>query len=130
MPAHYGLRPDDGERVASLRKQPADPTKYQPVCGREWKSGCLTPTQHNDLLPKHEDFCFQRRSRSKQIDDEAKYQPDEIRHQAQGRPILYATPTEFNLRQGQLWLRKDEISMTGRLITAARCGLRERFRLS
>jgi len=22
----------------------------------------VTPTQHDDLLPKHEDFCFQRRS--------------------------------------------------------------------
>src|SRR5215216_8163047 len=82
MPAHSGLRPDDGERVACARKQPANPSKQEPVCGREWKSGCLTPTHHNDLLPKHEDFCFQRRSRSKQIDDEAKYQSDEsdIRH--------------------------------------------------
>jgi len=62
MPAHYGLRPDDGERVACARKQPADPTKHQPVCGHELKSGRLTPAQHNDLLPKHEDFCFQRRS--------------------------------------------------------------------
>src|SRR5215211_5832713 len=97
MPAHYGLRPDDGE-PARVRKQPVDPTEHQPVCGREWKSGCLTPTQHNDLLPEHEDFCFQRRSRSKQIDDELKYQSDEIRHPAQRRPILYVTPTEFNLR--------------------------------
>src|SRR5215210_3581275 len=29
MPTHYGLGPDDGERVASLRKQPADATKHQ-----------------------------------------------------------------------------------------------------
>jgi hypothetical protein len=62
MPAHDALRADNGERVATLRKQAANPTKNQPVCGREWKSGCLTPTQHNDLLPKHEDFCVQRRS--------------------------------------------------------------------
>jgi hypothetical protein len=98
MPAHYGLRPDDGERVACVRKQPANPSKQEPVCGREWQSACLPPAQHNDLLPKHEDFCFQRRSRSKQIDDEAKYQSDEIRHPAQRRPILYVTPTGFNLR--------------------------------
>ena len=98
MPAHYGLRPDDGERVASLWKQPADPTKDEPVCGHEWQSGWLTPAQHDDLLPKQEDFRFQRRSWSKQIDDEAKYQSDEIRHPAQRRPILYVTPTGFNLR--------------------------------
>jgi hypothetical protein len=46
------------------------------------------PPQHNDLLPKHEYFCFQRHSRPKQIDDETKYQSDEIQHQAQRRPIL------------------------------------------
>ena len=28
MPAHYGLRSYDGERVASARKQTADPAKY------------------------------------------------------------------------------------------------------
>src|SRR5215204_7353078 len=69
MPAHYGLRPDDGERVARVRKQPADPTKQQPVRGHEWQSGRLSPAEHNDLLPKHEDFRFQRRSRPKQIDE-------------------------------------------------------------
>jgi hypothetical protein len=72
------LWPYDGERVANIRKQPADPTEYQPVRGHEWQSGRFTPAQHGDLLPKHEDFCFQRRSRPKQIDDETKYQSDKI----------------------------------------------------
>src|SRR5215204_5692111 len=69
---------------------------------KKWKPHCLTPTQHNDLLPKHEGFCFQRRSRSKQIDDEPKYKPDETRHSAHRGPILYVTPTGFNLRYGQV----------------------------
>jgi hypothetical protein len=34
--------------------------------------------QHNDLLPKHQDFCFQRGSRPEQIDDESKDQPEEV----------------------------------------------------
>ena len=87
--------------------------KHQPVRGHKRQSGRFTPTQHNDLLPKHEDFCFQRRSRPKQIDDEAKYQPDENQHPAQRRPILYAAPTGFNLRQGHLSAAGSDNQMTG-----------------
>src|SRR5215216_7814788 len=57
MPAHYGLRPDDGKCVAGIRKHPADPPQHQLVRRHERQSGRLTPAQHNDLLPKHEDFC-------------------------------------------------------------------------
>src|SRR5262245_5910022 len=32
------FRPDDGERVASMRKQPAEPTKNQSVSDQEWQS--------------------------------------------------------------------------------------------
>ena len=61
------------------------------------------PRRRNiDLLPKHEDFCFQRGPRSNQIDDETEYQSDEIQRPVQRRPILYAMPTGFNLRQGQV----------------------------
>jgi hypothetical protein len=42
----------------------------------------------------------------KQIEDETIYQSAETRHPAQRRPILYAMPTEFNLRQGQERLAK------------------------
>jgi hypothetical protein len=101
VPAHNGLRPYDGERVASVWKQSACPSQHQPIRGHKGPSGRFRPPQHNDLLPKHKDFCFQRRSRPKQIDNETKYQPDENQHQAQRRPILYAAPTGFNLRQGQ-----------------------------
>ena len=70
MPAHDSLRSYDGEGLASVRKQPADPAQHQPVCSLEWQSGWSTSAQNSDLLPKHEYFCFQRRPRSKQIDDE------------------------------------------------------------
>jgi hypothetical protein len=60
VPAQNGFRPDDGERVASIRKQPADPTKNQSVSDQEWQSRWPTSAQHQDLLPKREDFCFQR----------------------------------------------------------------------
>ena len=52
-----------------------------------------TPAQHNDLLPKHQDLCFQRRPRSKRIADETEdhlKRPNIRRHR---RPILCATPT-------------------------------------
>jgi hypothetical protein len=82
VPAHNGLRLYDGERVASAWKQAADPSQHQPIRGHKRPSGRFRPPQHNDLLPKHKDFCFQRRSRPKQIDDETKYQPmiTNIRH--------------------------------------------------
>ena len=48
--------------VAGVRKQPADPAEHQLVRSLEWQSGRRTPAQHNNLLPKHEDFCLQRRS--------------------------------------------------------------------
>jgi hypothetical protein len=96
MPSHYRLRPYDGERTAGVRKKLADPAKDQPVCCRERQSVWFTPAQHSNLLPKHEDFCFQRRSRSKQIGDKTKDQSEEIKHPAQRRPILYTTPIGFN----------------------------------
>jgi hypothetical protein len=101
MPAHDSLRSYDGEGLASIRKQPADPAQHQPVRSHEWQSGWPTSAQNVDLLPKHEDFCFQCRPRSKQIDDETEYQSKETHHPAQRRPILRAMPNGFNLRQGQ-----------------------------
>jgi len=38
-----------------------------------------------------------------ELNDEAEHQSDETRHPAQRRPILYAEPMGFNLRQGQLY---------------------------
>ena len=52
-----------------------------------------TPAQHNDLLPKHQDLCFQRRPRSKQIADETEDQFEETQYPSHRRPILCATPT-------------------------------------
>ena len=95
VPAHNGLRLYDGERVASAWKQAADPSQHQPIRGHKRPSGRFRPPQHNDLLPKHKDFCFQRRSRPKQIDDETKYQSNDNQYQAQRRPILCAAPTGF-----------------------------------
>jgi gentisate 1,2-dioxygenase len=95
--------------VLSWRFFQTDPSQHQPIRGPKGPSGRFRPPQHNDLLPKHKDFCFQRRSRPKQIDDETKYQSDENQHQAQRRPILYAAPTGFNLRQGQVHYRGADV---------------------
>jgi hypothetical protein len=92
-------------------------TKYQFVCGHERQSGWLTSARNVDLLPKREDFCFQRRPRSKQIDDETEYQSKETHHPAQRRPILHDMPTGFNLRRGQ-----------GQLFVGSAIESREHFR--
>jgi hypothetical protein len=54
------FRPDDGKRATGIRKPPADPAQNQSVAGREWQPAYPAPAQHDDLLPKHKDLCFQR----------------------------------------------------------------------
>jgi adenylate cyclase len=82
MPANNGIRPNDGERLAGLRKQLADPTQNHPVDGQKWHPTGPNSSQHNDLLPQHEDLGFQRRARSDQIDDNPKNYSAEIQHPA------------------------------------------------
>ena len=64
MPANNGIRPNDGERLAGFRKQMADPTQNHPVDGQKWHPTGPTSSQHDDLLPQHQDLGFQRRARS------------------------------------------------------------------
>jgi hypothetical protein len=100
MPANDGIRPNDGERLAGLRKQLADPTQNHPVDGPKRHPTGLPSSQHDDLLPQHEDLGFQRRARSEQIDDNPDNYSAEIQHPAEDHPILRLTPTGRNLRQG------------------------------
>jgi predicted phage terminase large subunit-like protein len=102
MPANNSIRPNDGERLAGLRKQLADPTQNHPVDGLKWQPTGPPSSQHNDLLPQHEDLGFQRRARSEQIEDNPDNYSAEIQHPAEHHPILRLTPTGRNLRQGQL----------------------------
>ena len=99
--ANNGIRPNDGERLASLRKQLADPTQNHPVDDQKWHPTGPASSQHDDLLPQHRDLGFQRRARSEQIDDNPKNYSAEIQHPAEDHPILRLTPTGWNLRQGQ-----------------------------
>ena len=101
MPAHHCLRPDNGECGTGIWKQPADPAQNQSIAGREWQPAYPTPAQHNDLLPKHQDLCFQRRPRSKQIEDETEDQFDETQHPAPASPDSVRHANRVNLRQGQ-----------------------------
>ena len=82
MPANNGIRPNDGERLAGFRKQLADPTQNNPVDGPKWHPTGPASSQHDDLLPQHEDLGFQRRARSDQIDDNPKNYSAEIQHPA------------------------------------------------
>ena len=80
MPANDGISPNDGERLAGLRKQLADPTQNHPVDGQKWHPTGPTSSQHDDLLPQHEDLGFQRHARSEQIDDNPKNYSGEFQH--------------------------------------------------
>jgi len=95
--ANNGIRPNDGERLAGFRKQLADSTQNHPVDGQKWHPTGPTSSQHDDLLPQHQDLGFQRRARSEQIDDNPKNYSAEIQHPAEDHPILRLTPTGWNL---------------------------------
>jgi predicted phage terminase large subunit-like protein len=101
VPSDHGLGSNDGKRVAGLRKQVASPTQNDPVDSQKWHPTGPTSSQHDDLLPQHQDLGFQRRARSEQIDDNPKNYSAEIQHPAEDHPILRLTPTGWNLRQGQ-----------------------------
>jgi hypothetical protein len=119
VPAH--VRSYHGQCGTGVRIQPADPSQHQFVYGHERKSCWFTSAQNGDLLPRHEDFCSQRRPRSKQIDNETEYQSDEAQHPAQRRPILCTMPTGFYLRQGQVGTINSMV-----ISNAAKSGLRAR----
>ena len=80
VPSQDRLRPNHGQRVTRVRKQPADPSQHQPVDGPHGRSGWPASAQHDDLLTQHQNLSFQCRSRPEQIDDECPNQPDEVRH--------------------------------------------------
>ena len=69
LAAQYCVRPNDGERVARVWKQPTGPTQRQPVDGQKFQPAWFTPAQHDDLVAQNQDFCFQRSSRPEQIGD-------------------------------------------------------------
>jgi hypothetical protein len=103
MPTNDGIRPNDGKRLAGLRKQLADPTQNDLVDGKKKQpTGPTSSSQHDDLLPQHENLGLQRRARQKQIDDNPKNYSAEIQHPAENHPILCLLPTAWNLRQGQV----------------------------
>jgi len=60
------------------------------------------PSQHDDLLPQHQDLGFHRRARPEQVDNKPDDKIAEIHHPAEDHPILRLAPTGWNLRQGQL----------------------------
>jgi hypothetical protein len=64
--AQYCVRPDDGERVARVWKQPTGPTQRQPVDGQKFQPAWFTPAQHDDLVAQNKEFCFQCSSRPEQ----------------------------------------------------------------
>jgi hypothetical protein len=75
------------------------PNPEPSVDGQKWHPTGSVSSQHDDLLPQHEDLGFQRHARSDQIDDNPKNYSAEIQHPAEHHPILCLTPTGWNLRQ-------------------------------
>jgi hypothetical protein len=101
MPPNHGVGSNDGERTAGFRKQATNPTQEHSVDDRKRQTARFAPSQHNDLLSRHQDLSFQYCPWPKQIDDSPKDHSAESQHLAEDHPILQLMPTGWNLRQGQ-----------------------------
>jgi hypothetical protein len=72
MPPNHGIRPNDGKRLAGRWIRLADPAQNHPVDRQKWHPTGPASSQHEDLLPQHEDLGFHRRARPEQIHDNPK----------------------------------------------------------
>src|SRR5262249_34655824 len=87
VPAHQGLRPYNLQSVQHPGSQAVEPNKQQPVDAPEGHSLRGFASQNVQLMPKYEDFGFQRSPRPEQPDQPAPDQSAKIAHRSDYRPI-------------------------------------------
>src|SRR5262245_55460382 len=87
VPAQQRRRPYDLQSVQHPRSQAIEANKQQPVYAAEGQALRATAAQNVELVPKHEDFGFQRSPRSEQPDQGAPDQSAKIAHRSNYRPI-------------------------------------------
>ena len=83
MPTDYGFWPDDHQGAQRVRRQAIQPGKYQPIDVAEGRPLGGLPPQDIELMAQHQDFCFERGSRSEESDQPAPDQPAEVSHRAE-----------------------------------------------
>src|SRR4030088_2956091 len=96
MPFDYGLRLDNRQRVANVRKKPIEANKNQSVDGAEGLFLRSGSPQNVYLLPQQ----FQPCPRPKQICDHPNNKPDKISHPATASPDSRSTASQVEFATG------------------------------
>src|SRR5262249_1236895 len=87
VPAQQRRRPYDLQSVQHPRSQAIEPNKQQPVYAAEGYPLRTTAPQNVELMPQHQDFGFQRSTRSEQPDQGVPDESAKIGHRSNYRPI-------------------------------------------
>ena len=98
VPAHQRLRPYNLQSVQHPGSQPTEPNKHQPVDAAEGHSFRGFAPQDVELVPKNEDFRFQRSPRPEQPDQGAPDQSAKITHRSDYQSIRGRQSAVLGLR--------------------------------
>src|ERR1019366_4315989 len=88
MPANDGFRPDNRNRAKDGREPAIEPNKQKTIGIVEVRPFRHPSSEHTDLLPQDQDFCFQPCSRLEERSQDAENQLEQILHQVANLPRL------------------------------------------
>jgi hypothetical protein len=97
VPAQERLRPYDFQRVHHPGSEAIKPDKHQAVDAAEGYSLQEFALQDVELMPKYEDFGFQRSPRPEPPDQSVPNQPAKIAHRSNYRPIRWCQSAVLGL---------------------------------
>src|SRR4029077_14569559 len=83
-----------------VRRQAIETGKYQPIDAAEGRPLGGLPPQDIELMPQHQDFCFEQGSRSEESDQPAPDQPAEVSHRAEDSADSLPQANRFGFATG------------------------------
>ena len=90
VPANDRLRPDNRNRAKDGREPAIEPNKQKTIGIVEVRPFRRPSSEHIDLLPQDQDFCFQFCSRLEERSQYAEKQLEQILHQVANLPRLFS----------------------------------------
>src|SRR5450631_2465340 len=90
VPANDGFWPDNRNRAKDGREPAIEPNKQKTIGIVEVRPFRRPSSEHIDLLPQDQDFCFQRCSRLEERSHDAENQLEQILHQDANLPRLFS----------------------------------------
>src|SRR5450631_1008716 len=90
VPANDGFWPDNRNRAKDGREPAIEPNKQKTIGIVEVWPFRRPSSEHIDLLPQDQDFCFQRCSRLEERSQDAENQLEQVLHQIANLPLLFS----------------------------------------